>query len=174
MTRGAHIDYTSSRLCEEVERDTPDPTVVERCVNGGCDVLFQKDTALLPTLHYIIKRGHVGMLQQVLKTTRDVDFTVKGSHHRLTPLHCVCDALINESYPPRSVMAAMTAAIVTRLETHANDRIDWGQKNRWGHDFLSLAARAGALSLLYPLVKHQTLLRLCTTTVYLVFCAATH
>lgn len=49
----------------------------------------------------------------------------------------------------------MLTAILYRLSTNLNDRVEWGQKNSLGRDFLSLAAFKGLLSVLYPLVKEQ-------------------
>jgi len=124
-----------------------DLAVVRRCVSDkGANILYSEEENC-PTLHRCIMHGHVEALQLLLETPHDVDFTVMETvtTYPWSPLHRVaCN---------RSSAVAMLIAILHRLSSHPNDRVDWSQKNGHGSDFLSVAAVTGTLSAVYPLVR---------------------
>lgn len=142
----SHDVECSQTLLEEVEKSTPDISLVTRCVSGGADILYQPPDGDFPILHCCIWKGHARALEALLETQQDLDFTVED-RCELIPIHYL--SWLNS----REIKMQMTSAIVNRLMRHPNDRLDWGKRNKWGYDFLSYAAKEGVLSDLYPLVK---------------------
>lgn len=146
----------SRTLHETILSNAPDMNLVARCVAGGADLLYQPAhvhchvgarCSSSPTLHHCILKGYVEVVTALLKTSKDIDFTVKDTYEH-SPLHCVCRKFTSD--PPRSpeLMGKLTAAIASRLLTHPCDTVDWGQKDEENLDFLGLAAREGVLSCL--------------------------
>jgi len=95
----------------------------------------------------------VEALKLLLQTPLDVDFTLTDDdiNHQFTPLIELAVGNAN----PSAVKVMMLTAILDRVSSHSNDRIDWRMRDRDGDDFLDKAAFWGVLSDLYHLVKHQ-------------------
>lgn len=142
------VQSSDGSLGDEVVKASPDISVIERFVAQNADTLSTATNTHDPVLHYCILMGKLKVVNALLQTTRSIDFTVVGEGNR-SPLHCIC------YYNPPDIMCEMTAALVSRLESHPDDRVDWGQVDAGGDDFIGYAARAGYLRSLYPLVKDQ-------------------
>lgn len=148
--RRPDIQECSVRLHQEVEKPaaTIDLAVVRSCVVRGADLLYVPGGMKYPTLHRCVLNNHVEALKLLMETRRDVDFTAtdKDRMFARNVLHYVASRTSAEA-------RGMLTAIIDRLATHSNDRVEWGQKHREKRDFLGVAANCGLLSDLYPLVK---------------------
>lgn len=144
----------SRRLYHEVQKATPDLDVVKMCVNEGADVLFKANEDDYPLLSFCILMRNVEALRVLLDTKKKIDFTVTGGDD-WCPLHVVCSSFLDSSTGLLGAIGDITAAIVNRLDKCPDDVVDWGQRERTGCDFLSLATREGILSNVYPLVRSQ-------------------
>lgn len=161
------LQTCSEELYREVEKTKSSGIsldVVQRCVSGGADLLFWPEGKECPILHLCIANGHVEVLKRLLETPRLVDFTVadKSVNHS-TPLHCVAGS--GRVFIP--VRKAMLTAILNRLSTHPNDKVDWSAKDVNGYDFLSYTAWCGLLGDLYPMVKGQPYYKAATKPIVL-------
>lgn len=124
--------------------------VVRRCVASDVDILLIQEGKCYPPLHRCIINGHVEALKLLLETRRDVDFTMSGTgEFTYPPLHHVAGCGFSVD-----MKKAMLTAILDRLSSHPNDKVDWSLKDEDGNDFLSYAAFWGSLSAMYPMVKH--------------------
>lgn len=146
-------DDSTQRLYDEVKKDSPNLVVIKHCISCNADVLYNPGNAN-PTLHWCILKGHADALEAMLDTMGNIDFTVEGVAEQ-PPFHCVCLHFPDEPPHATEEIVRMTTLIIKRLESHPSDQVNWGQKNRDGNDFLTIAARRGVLADLYPLVKTQ-------------------
>lgn len=137
----------NQELYQEIRKSSfIDMDLVRRCVSeGGADPMHLPEGAARTALHLCIIKNHVEALSALLATPHDMDFTAKDKDG-WTPLH-------NLAPRPPDVAKAMLTAILLRLSSHPNDRVDWSQKNGCGDDFVDNLAYFGNLSTLYPMVK---------------------
>eukprot|EP00796_Vickermania_ingenoplastis_P011421 gene11421-7925_t len=122
---------------------------VRLLVADGANIFYKTEDMEMPLLHTLIVFGNSKAVEACLETTRSISFKTEGAFSGETPLHLLCHRLI-----PDDEMIAMTKAVLSRLETHFADEVDWGQKDFTGKTFLSLAAEHQKLCLLWPLVNH--------------------
>lgn len=147
----------TQRLLDLVRREVEDCEVldveaVRQCVVEGEDVMYapdREDSVPHPPLRAHAARGNVTAFLASLHTTLDVDFA-HAEHGGDTPLHDIA-----RSWSTTSAESAteMLAAVVRHIEGHPNDKVDWGQENDAGEDFLNIAAENHCLHQLYPVVK---------------------
>eukprot|EP00796_Vickermania_ingenoplastis_P000446 gene446-229_t len=132
------------RLCL---RHFYDPISINTCVLEGAYVTYMSPDMDRPILHHMIANGHVKCLAACLKTERPIDFTIPDTVNRCTPLHLACQISDTE------LSTTMLQLIVDRLATHPDDKVDWGQLNHRGRDFMSWVAAFQDLASVWAIVK---------------------
>lgn len=147
-------DHWDQTLFCECCKTNPNERAIRRCLEEGACIVFKPPNGFFAPLHFCVMSGQERTLEILLETPRDVDFTVTGQFQR-TALHLICSHFAHLEPHTVEQMKAMTRIIVNRLHTHPNDRVEWGQRDRYQHDFLSFAAHSGVLSDLYPLVRRE-------------------
>lgn len=164
------------------QQTKPDVSIVQSCVDHDADIMYTANhAAYSPSFHLLVSRGAVDCVKACLTTRQSIDFTMTNylgdkdnasptgpQRERLTPLHLLC--LLRS----RDVAVEMLTAILVRLgiamrnegtnqqmdaaaasaDETRRDKIDWGQTDHEGQDFLSCAKANGKLLVFWPLLRH--------------------
>lgn len=178
-------EQTSSEPCNPTEKlyqlstqplsyTSLDTEEVQRLVDGGADINYippaaaaeeeeeERDSTSRSTLSsFFFSHPHppVAVILACLKTTREIDFT--SCHHlatssssspsRQTILHRICSNCFSSAEA-----TSILQAIVTHIQQHPGDTVDWGAEDDYECTFIVRAAENQRLSLFYPLVRHFT------------------
>lgn len=123
---------------------------VRECVALGGDVMFSpypdKKMPILLDLAYF---GQVEAFRVCLETRHPLDFN-KRDYDGGTVMHFIASSqMISDE-----AATTLVRAICERLLAHAGkDRLDWGSRNGYDEDFLTLAARSHRLSAFWPSLR---------------------
>lgn len=140
---------SSIRLWRLQLLDSRDMAAAQRYIARGADVCYLGSGRPWPVLHNWMYNGDIMLVKACLESPNPIDFTVLDDYSG-TPLHNIFYSLGKTA----DVVIELIKAVLHRLRTHPDDRVDWGQGTKRGTDFLSLAASTLFLSVVYPLVKH--------------------
>lgn len=142
-------DMVAPKGTEESERAK---RAIARLVAGGVDICFRKPSRLVncTTLEGMIRLGDAVGVCACLATPYAVDFTIEDEDFNSTVLHLVCDKSLSDEDT-----ADMLRAVVTHVEHHPLDLINWRQTDRDGREILSYAAEYQKLSVVWPIVQRM-------------------
>eukprot|EP00796_Vickermania_ingenoplastis_P007069 gene7069-5007_t len=146
----AHASRSTARLIQFCwETSKPDIEGVKRCVEEGADILYHAPKMRKPLLHLLVEVGAAELVKACLTSPHPIDFTTTDQNG-FTPLQCVfIDKRSAED------VHLMFTIFLDRLETHPEDTMDWGKRNKSGYDLLTMAAHSGVLSVVWPLLKER-------------------
>lgn len=135
--------------CSHQWRQAADVCEVSRLVESGAEVNWRPNNETYPTLVGFALRRHTPALLECLKSPKNIDFSLSRYDEGDTVLHSICCV---SSFSVADGTAILRA-IVTHVERHPEDTIDWGQEDMCGTDFIHEAAANGMLSAFYPIVR---------------------
>lgn len=139
---------STARLWQLVEHCEENEEIILKCLAEGADINFSPPHDSDSIATRTIKIRSVTFLRAYMGSMHMIDFTQISGGESL--LH----VLASERMPP-SIAVEMLQLICERLEKHPLDKVDWGQKNEYGEDFLTLAADNQLLSSFWPLIKEM-------------------
>lgn len=149
------------------ENQRPALWAVEALVLHGADVTTVLHGSDCTMLYHFMNRNEVDLFAACLKTPNSIDWTISlHGGYKNTILHQLFNGgrtwlLIGAMVPrAKDSVETMLRLILLRLAEHgptteAPDKVDWGQKDRNGHDCLSWAAYYGHLALFWGLVQEH-------------------
>lgn len=128
----------------------PDPALVESCVANGADLSYEYPRLRSRTLHILLQYASSKCVAAAFKTVSAINFSTPcGCRSRmLSPLHLV--VIRSDRYEAAHILGL----IISRVQSHPEDFIDFSQKTWDGLGILSLSAKHRRLSLLWPYLKH--------------------
>eukprot|EP00796_Vickermania_ingenoplastis_P007722 gene7721-biopygen4835 len=123
-----------------------DLQAVERCIAEGARVQHRALASFHP-IDMFIAHGNVPAVKACMQTTHPIDFMIDASGRSLCI--AVCTVVIAED-----VAGLILEAIVKRIaENRPGDKVDWEQRDWFGHNFFSYAAEYDLLHVVWPIVK---------------------
>lgn len=136
-----------AQLCEESDYH-PNPELVRACVQAGANILYRGPEMPLCIFQHLMYRGSVEASLACLHTPFPIDFTIVCNTH-WTPLHTPCDGVLKDEDT-----VTLLSAMLYRIETHPKDIVDWGRRNIFFKDVVSVAAEYQKLHVVWPLLAN--------------------
>lgn len=138
---------------------------VESCVRAGADIFALHPAHPEPILHQWLLTTFCDGVAALLKSPLPLDFR-RTNRFGNTPLHLIFSipppvggsrpsSAAGAAFPCSTTITQLLNIFLNRLSLNPEDSVDWLQKNRDGHDFLSCAAASGQLSSVWSILKER-------------------
>lgn len=138
-------------LCRKHKQfgQAPEGWMVEACVEAGANIFYTDRVLVQPILHTFILLGSAECVAACLCSPGWLNFTLPAHRPgmlRANALHCICMTTNGST-------EELLDILLRRLENHAQDKIDWEERDGRGRSFLSCAAAHHKLSVVWPHVR---------------------
>eukprot|EP00796_Vickermania_ingenoplastis_P007751 gene7750-biopygen5203 len=147
MLLSGFVDTPTADLRQLSLQSPPDVEAVRRCVRAGAQIVPSVFYVSLHPLALFLVNCEVECLAACMETKHPINFKLDRNGNSI----CVAICLYAHN---EEVAGGMLKAVVKRIaENRPGDKVDWEQRDWFGHDFFSYAAEYDLLHVVWPIVK---------------------
>lgn len=144
--KSGFVDEYTAELFKLCVNHPPDVDAIRRCVAAGARIQHKTISSVSP-VDILLVNCNVDCVAACMQTPRSVDFMLCDHGWSILDLICIFS---HDEEKARGMLQVMVDRIAKNVP---GDKVDWDQRDFYGHDFFSYAAEYDLLHVVWPIVK---------------------